>query len=78
MEEWVMSLSRDNVVSLSLFLCFQLENLLGFSSTNAASIMLAKSDLSGSGKLTSLNLVVSPKANKEGICVVVFCGHRRN
>lgn len=40
---------RDDVISLSLFLCFQLENVLGFSSTNAAeytSIMFAKSDRS--------------------------------
>ena len=46
-EEWVLSLSRDNVVSLGLFLCFKLENLMGFSATNAAeyaSIMLSKSD----------------------------------
>ena len=46
-EEWVLSLSRDNVVALSLFLCYNLEKLVGFSSTNAAeyaSIMLGKSD----------------------------------
>ena len=46
-EDWVLSLSRDDMVSLGLFLSFHLENLLGFSASNAAeyaAIMLGKSD----------------------------------
>ena len=46
-EEWVLSLSHDSVVSLGLLLCYQLENLVGFIATNAAeyaSVMLGKSD----------------------------------
>ena len=35
-EDWILSLSRGNTVSLALFLCHQLEQLLGFTATNAA------------------------------------------
>lgn len=45
-EDWLLSLSRDSVVYLALFLCYQLENLR-FTATNAAeyvSVMLGKSD----------------------------------
>ena len=46
-KDQVLSFSRDNVVSLALFLCYQLENLFRFTATNAAeydSVMLGKSD----------------------------------
>ena len=46
-EEWVLSLSHDSIVSLGLLLCYQLEHLVGFTATNAAeyaSVMLGKSD----------------------------------
>ena len=39
-EDWILSLFRDNTVSLALFLCHQLEQLLGFTATNAAEYTL--------------------------------------
>ena len=45
--EHFVEVSRDNTVSLALFLCHQLEQLLGFTATNAAeyaSVMLRKSE----------------------------------
>ena len=46
-EDWVLSLDRDNVVSLSLFLMYNLVSLMNFTFTNAAEyvgIMLNKSE----------------------------------
>jgi hypothetical protein len=46
-EDWLLSLDRDNVVSLSLFLTYNLVGLMNFTLTNAADyvgIMLNKSE----------------------------------
>ena len=46
-EEWVSHLGRDDLVSLSLFLCFQLSRHLGVGETKAAelsALMIGKSD----------------------------------
>ena len=44
-EDWILSLSCDNPVSLAVYLCQQLEQLFGFTATNTAdyvSVMLEK------------------------------------
>ena len=46
-EDWLLTLDRDNIISLSLFLTYNLKSLLNFSTTKAADyagIMLGKSD----------------------------------
>ena len=46
-EDWLLTLDRDNIISLSLFLTYNLKSLLNLSTTNAADyagIMLGKSD----------------------------------
>ena len=46
-EDWVLSLNRDDTISLALFLTFHLSHLLNFPSTRAAeyaAIMIGKSD----------------------------------
>ena len=46
-EDWVLTLDRDDKISLSLFLCYHLQHLLNFTHTKAAEyagIMLGKSD----------------------------------
>ncbi len=46
-EEWVVTLDRDDKVSLALFLCYHLEHLFGHSYTKAAEyagMMLGRSD----------------------------------
>ena len=46
-EDWVISLDREDTISLSLFLTYHFSNLMNFTSTKAAeyaAIMIGKSD----------------------------------
>ena len=44
LEDWVLSLDRDDKISLGLFLCYNLQHTLNFTSTEYAAMMMGRSD----------------------------------
>ena len=76
-ENWEGQFERDDLVSLGLYLTFQLSNLLQKKETEVAEIagiMIDKSDRYESGKQSSLKLVRSWRVNKDTTGELVSCG----
>ena len=80
-EDWILSLSRDNTVSLALFLCHQLEQLLGFTATNAAecaSVMLGSLNaLLDSGEVISWKQEKFVSLSRGTTSEQEYSGHQR-